>query len=112
MSKTCPQCQAKVPDKAKFCPECSNPVTELPEAQERVVIRVVDPILKPKEAAQLIKIDRTMLDELRKQGKLPKNCYFEIPPVFGSGQRKIYRYRAKELIEWTQSQPGPITTAG
>jgi hypothetical protein len=55
--------------------------------------------LKPKEAAQLLKISRWMLDELRIQGKLPARCYL-VMNATGKGQRMTIRYKADELMAW------------
>lgn len=58
------------------------------------------PVLKPKEAADLIGVSRYMLDEMLRQGKLPKDCFFELPNVFGNGERKRYRFLTDKILNW------------
>lgn len=107
------KCGFELQEGSKFCPECGKkiPKPKPPEpVDERPTIKEVDQILKPNEAAKLLKISRWKLDELRIQGKLPGNCFFEIP--CNSEIKRMYRYRAKELLEWTNRLDGPLTTAG
>ena len=111
----CPKCGAEAPDGARFCPDCGKrlpkPKPPEPEVAEHPVIREVDPILTPKEAAQLLKITTWKLGELRVQDKLPAGSWFEIPSA-GSGRKKIIRYCAKVLLAWADAQEEPLTTAG
>lgn len=93
-------CKAKPPEGARFCPECGRQVPETREPmgeKEEMVVMQLDPLLKPSEAARVLKISRWMLDELRTRGVLPRECYMEIP---GSGKRKTIRYHTKELLTW------------
>ncbi len=93
-------CKTKLPEGARFCPECGRQVParrEPVEETEERVVKQLDPLLKPAEAARVLKISRWMLDELRTRGVLPRECYMEIP---GSGKRKIIRYHTKELLTW------------
>jgi hypothetical protein len=110
------KCGSETPEGAKFCPTCGKKIpkpkpkpSNIPDVPEQLLIRVVDPILRPVEAARLLKISRWKLDELRIQGKLPGNCYFEIPSE--SEVKRMYRYRAKELLAWLGITEHPITTA-
>jgi len=109
------KCGASLQEGAKFCSECGKraPKPKPPQQQfaDNLMITQVKPILKPAEAATLLGISRWKLDELRKQGKLPPSSYFQIPSS-GSGKFQTYRYRAKELLEWSEDISGPITTAG
>lgn len=110
----CRHCQTEAPEGAKFCLNCGKKLPKPkpePEVVEMPLISQVAPVLKPVEAAKLLGISRWKLDELRRQRKLPENCYFEIPST-GSGRKQIFRYRAKELIEWSTQLTEPITTAG
>lgn len=107
------KCGFEAPEDFKFCPACGKrlPKPKPPEpVDERPTIKEVDPILKPVEAAKLLRISRWKLDELRIQGKLPGNCFFEIPGQ--SETKRMYRYRAKNLLAWTEHLQGPISTAG
>jgi hypothetical protein len=56
-------------------------------------------LLKPKEAAEFLKISRWMLDELRIQGKLPTHCYM-VMNATGKGKRMTIRYKTDELMAW------------
>jgi hypothetical protein len=109
------KCGANAPDGAKFCSECGKrlpkPKPAEVEIAERPIIREVDPILKPAEAARMLKISRWKLDELRLQQKLPLNSYF-IVPSRGEGITKTVRYRTQELLKWAGVYEGPITTTG
>lgn len=110
----CKHCSNPLEEQHKFCPVCGKKVPPKPRPQpiqpgEMTEICTVPPILKPVEAAQLLKISRWKLDELRVQDKLPANSYIEIP---GSGKRKIIRYRSKELLVWAGGLDVEITTAG
>ncbi len=93
----CPACMTENVSEARFCFMCSCPLGEL---LERIIIKPVDPVLIPREAAAVIKVDRSYLDGLQKMGLVPENCFFELPTINGTGKRRTIRYRAKELIEW------------
>ncbi len=97
----CPVCMTENVTEARFCFMCSCPLGE--QVLERIIIKPVDPVLKPREAAAVIKVDRSYLDGLQKLGLVPENCYFELPTINGTGKRKTIRYKAKELIEWDRS---------
>lgn len=57
-------------------------------------------VLTSKEAAEFLGISRTYLDEIVKQQKVPEDCYFELPNVFGEGKRKRLRFLADKLMNW------------
>jgi hypothetical protein len=106
------KCGFEAPEGAKFCAECGKklPKPKPPAAEtEQPIIREVDPVLKPNEAAKLLKISRWKLDELRIQGKLPLSCYFEIPSE--SEVKRIYRYKARDLLAWVGMAERSITKA-
>jgi hypothetical protein len=106
------KCGTELPEGAKFCLSCGKkqPKPKPPEPEEeKPIIKEVDPILRPVEAARLLKISRWKLDELRIQGKLPSGCWFEIPSE--SEVKRMYRYRAKELLAWFGIVEHPITTS-
>lgn len=109
----CLKCGTDGPDDAKFCAKCGKrmprPKLDPVQISDQPVIRQVDPVLKPKEAALLLKISRWKLDELRIQGKLPPNTYFEIPT---ESTKKFVRYNARELLAWVGMVDAPISTAG
>jgi len=110
------KCGFEIPENFKFCPECGKkapkPKPPEPEFADQPIIKEVDPILTPAEAAKLLKISRWTLTELRIQNKLPVNSYFELPQRNGAGKLKTVRYRTKELLAWVGAVEGPITTAG
>lgn len=58
------------------------------------------PVLETKEAANLLGVSRYMLDEMVKQNKLPKDCYFELPNIFGDGKRKRLRFLTDKILNW------------
>lgn len=58
------------------------------------------PVLKPVEAAALLGISRYMLDEMVKRGKIPADCFFELPNVFGKGEKKRYRFLTEKILDW------------
>jgi len=106
---TCKHCKTENPEGAKFCMDCGRKLPKPVNEAEHPFIKEVDPVLKPAEAAKLLKISRWKLDELRIQRKLSRDCFFIIP---GGGQKQIIRYRAKELLNWLAKVDGQITTAG
>jgi hypothetical protein len=109
------KCGAESLDGAKFCSECGKRLPKPKPIEAEIaacpIIREVDPILKPAEAARMLKISRWKLDELRIQDKLPLNCYF-IVPSRGEGVIKTVRYRAQELLKWAGMHEEPFTTTG
>jgi hypothetical protein len=103
----CKHCETVTTSGSKFCPECGQKISQQNKYSESI-IRQVNPLLKPVDAANLLQISRWMLDELRIQRKLPADCYV----VLSGKRKKTIRYRAKELLTWAGAQQGPITTAG
>ncbi len=106
------KCGFETPESAKFCPECGKKTPQLkpqiPQVADEIIIKQVDALLKPDEAARFLKISRWKLDELRVQKKLPRECY----AVLSGVKKKTVRYRAKELLAWAGATEGPITTTG
>lgn len=104
-------CGFNVPLKAKFCPDCGEPAPKMPEIPkfaDELIIRQINPLLTPDEAAELLRISRWKLDALRVQHKLPESSYVWI----SGNKKKTFRYRARELLSWAGTIEGPITTAG
>lgn len=73
---------------------------------DKTIINSVDPLLRQKDAARLIKRSRTWLSKAQSLGLIPKECYIELPTVFGEGKRPQILYRADKLIEFnSKNQP-------
>jgi len=100
--RSCPGCDLEAPKEANFCSFCGKKLPKLKPPEpvvDQPVIKEIDSILTPKEAARLLKISRWKLDELRIQKKLPQDCYFIIPSN-GDGNRQIVRYYTKAILSW------------
>jgi len=97
---TC-KCGAKIPIKAKFCPECGVSAP-LPDIKVEIQpIKQMAHILTIGEASEFLKISRTKLYELISQNKIP---------WFPVGAHK--RFLTQELLDWAKSQSNQNNPAG
>jgi len=89
---TC-NCGAKIPIKAKFCPECGIPAP-VPESKIEIhPIKQVPHILTVGEASAFLRISRSKLYELISTNSIP---------WFSVGSHK--RFLTQELLDWARKQ--------
>lgn len=87
------KCGAKIPLKAKFCPECGTVAPVIETKIEMQPIKQVAHILTVGEAADFLKISKSKLYELISQNKIP---------WFPVGSHK--RFLTQELLDWAKNQ--------
>jgi len=87
------KCGAKIPAKAKFCPECgcSAPIPDI--KVEIQPIKQVAHILTVQEASEFLKISSSKLYELINENDIP---------WFPVGSHK--RFLTQELLDWARSR--------
>ena len=91
MATTCIYCKAKLPKGAKFCPECG----EKPFQEEESKPKMFDPILKLAEAANLLKVSKSMFYLMLAERNDPI-------PYFSVGKDK--RFITTEILAWARGR--------
>lgn len=86
----CAFCHALIPEKSKFCPECGQKHIVVQEEQK---VKEIPPILMVEEAAELLRVSKSMFYELL---ALPNDPV----PWFPIGKHK--RFITEELLAWAK----------
>lgn len=95
----CPRCETEGTPGSRYCQYCGTKLKfqrfNLRESEKQPNIKQFPPVLTVKETAELLRISRSTVYELIKQGEIP---FFQI------GNKK--RFRTEQVLNWAAEREG------